>query len=246
MSHHKPFSLITVCHDRWEDLCRVWPTWVGMDYPAVEHIIVASGPSDAPMAIADEEGFSGRVIRVRNAPYYRPSFLRNLGARLASGEYLGFVDADIALHYNWVTTCVGRLQTSCDLVMHQLLIDGMDTGGHSGTHAISRWLFEKVRGYSENLDDAWGYEDTDLYERCQRAGGRVGGYPAGMVVHTDHDDRRRSKHLLDPQFTPRTPKVFLKHMRTCDEDAAIHPYEANHSRRVGFPPEVVTTVNKDD
>jgi len=234
VGYYRQFSIISICHNRWSHLAESWISWCHQDYPRVQRIVVVSGEQDSSNLLR-ESGFDGVIIRVHNCPYFRPSFLRNLGLLAATGEYLGFVDADITLHPSWVSHCVSLLRRSSDLLVRKDLYEQRDPGGASGTCAISRWLFEKIRGYNENLDLAWGYEDTDLYLRGQRAGGRFGAYSISLVTHRNHDDVLRGQYFRE-RVAPRTPRLLVQHMRTCDLDAAVHPYEANRVRRVSFPP----------
>lgn len=230
----RKFSLITVCYDRLEQLLASWPSWAAQDYPFVEHVVVVAGPSDEPTKIIYNTGFNGRVVRIRNAAYYRPSYYRNAGAFLSTGEYLGFVDADIELKPSWISLCVQNMVARYDVVANGATISNYDAGGVSGTLAIQRWLFEKIHGYNENLDDAWGYEDTDLLVRAQRAGGRATGYPRELATHAAHGDEIRTRYMRS-QLKPRLPKTFVQQLWTCHLDSMVHSYEANRVRRVEFP-----------
>ena len=242
---YRKFSLITLCRDRWLQLAQSFVTWIAQDYPEIEHVVVVSGDDESPYALAQNEHFSGTMLRVRNAPFFRPSHYRNLAVSMATGEYLGFIDADMLMASSqWVSYCASMLKRRADLLVTKTLYDGGDSGGHSGSCAISRWLFEKIRGYNENLDECWGYEDTNLYIRAQRAGGRIASFPAQLLQHQPHGDEDRGRHFKRPEFTPRTPKVFIRQMRVCDHDEDIPPFEANRARRFEFPPETVTRIEQ--
>lgn len=242
---YRRFSLITTCHGRWPQLLRSFETWLAQDYPNIEYVVVASGEDDSPLQLAEHAYFKGRIVRIRNAPFFRPSHYRNLGVSYARGEYLGFVDSDIFLKSSqWVSICVSQLRRYADLVVAKSLYDGADTGGCSGSFATARWLFEKVRGYNENLDDCWGYEDTDLYVRMQRAGGRISTFPDQTLQHQPHTDAERGVNFKQSGVAPRAPKTFIRQLRICDLDDAAHRYEANRLRRFDFVPETITTVEK--
>ena len=107
--HFTRVSVVTVCYDRWEHLSGVWNTWKQQDYPNLEFVIVA-GKDEAPVTLLEDEGFKGRVVWLRNAPYYRASRYRNIGAHYSTGEILIFVDCDVALHPQFVTSCVSLLK----------------------------------------------------------------------------------------------------------------------------------------
>lgn len=229
------FSLISVCHDRWMHLSQTWISWINQTYPRIEIVVVCSGSDRSPVSLLNNGQYKGCVVRIENSEYVRPSCWRNIGARYAQGDYFGFVDADVNLHNNWVSFCMQRLTTSHELIINHRLYSGLDGGPSSGTVAVCRWLFEKVNGYNENLDDAWGYEDTDLITRLQRAEGRVAPYPADYAKAIQHDDNLRIKHYArkDPA---RSPKIFLKHIQTCKDDSSLHPFKANIESRLKFSP----------
>lgn len=242
MSYFRKFSLVTICHGRWAHLAMSWSSWAEQDYPNVEHVVVASGYDESPVQLAEDDRFNGPIVRVRNAPYFRPSYLRNLGARISTGEYIGFVDCDVSLHPQWISACVQSLRERFDIVCNHVMFDGEDSGGSSGTLAMQRWLFEKVRGYNENLDENWGWEDTDLVVRAQRAGGRISSYPLSMAQHRHHNDEIRAISFRG-SLKVRSPKVFLTQIKICEDDKEIHPFEANRVVRLSFPPDVVTKIH---
>jgi hypothetical protein len=218
-------------------------SWYRQDYPQVEYVIVGGPQDDGLKLLPQNEYFHGTLLHVRNAPHYRASYMRNLGVLAATGEILCFVDADIALDPNWVSFCVAQLKRRFDIVVNSPLLSSKDMGGATGTLAIQRWLFERIRGYNENLDYAWGYEDTDLIVRSQKAGGRVSGYPPAMLRHITHEDSVRSRHFCD-EHDPRAPKTFMQHLKVCQDDCEIHLFEANRVQRLRFPPDEITKIVK--
>jgi len=172
--------------------------------------------------------------------------MRNIGAAAATGEILGFVDADVYLVPQWANHCVAQLQQRCDAVINSVTWSEADAGGCTGTCVLQRWLFERVNGFNENLDAAWGYEDTDLLVRLQRAGGRVGSYPVSMVRHINHGDDLRQCHFIGKRQA-RAPGTFMQHLDTCRRDAEVHCYEANRVRRLTFPtPEITQIVRSEE
>ena len=241
--YFKKFSLITVCYDRWYHLQHVIKSWFVQDYPNIELIVVIGGEDDSPLQIVQSENFRGTVVRIRNASCYRPSYMRNVGAMVSQGEMLGFVDSDIELSRYWVSYCVKQLK-HYDIVANENTLNEQDAGGCTGTQSIQRWLFERIHGYNENLDYAWGYEDTDLLIRAQRAGGKPTGYALSMIRHIRHNDDVRKRHFTNKQLIPRSPKIFMQHLDTCRHDAEVHPYEANRVRRLTFPSDEITKITK--
>jgi glycosyltransferase involved in cell wall biosynthesis len=75
-------------------------------YPRIELIVVDDRSTDESVAVAEAHG----VTVVRTAVNGGPSVARNLGARLAHGEFLFFVDSDGALAPDAVANAVSMLQ----------------------------------------------------------------------------------------------------------------------------------------
>lgn len=236
--YSRRLSLITTCVGRWYHLREAVRTWCRSLYPSLE-LIVVSSDEDA-MQLSHGSLMPGALVRV-SSNLFRGGYLRNLGARVSSGEYLGFVDADAVMRDDWPTVCAEMLQR-CDLVLDSRLAAGLPSGSTSGTHCIQRWLFERIRGYNENLDASWGYEDTDLYVRAQQAGGDVGGYPVEIIHSIGHSDADRQFRHADDSRAARTPQLTAKKIRISSGDMWLHPFEANRIRRMSYPKDRVEVV----
>lgn len=74
-------------------------------------IAVDNGSSDESCALAQALGAT--VIQL---PTLKIGALRNAGAAQASGEYLAFLDADIEVPTDWLTTCLNQLHTTADIL----------------------------------------------------------------------------------------------------------------------------------
>lgn len=242
ISYERKISIVTVCYRRWHHLRSTIRSWLASDYPSFEVVVVANGDDPDVEYVTRYSDFRGQVLLLDNSPYYRSSYMRNVGALAARGEYLAFVDADVWLHPTWLSSCMHQLQKDSDIVINDGIVRGRDCGGATGTMAIAKWLFERVHGYNENLDYSWGYEDTDLLIRSQRAGGRVGSYSPELLNHVQHGDSERSKYFCK-KHDPRRSAVFLQHIRECEKDAAIHPFEANRLQRLNFSPDSIRCVS---
>lgn len=82
-----------------------------LNYPAelLEIILVSQNPSvsDALVSAAGDIHLTVLKSDAENTI----STSRNLGAKQATGDYLAFLDADIALSQNWLEACLGLLKT---------------------------------------------------------------------------------------------------------------------------------------
>ncbi len=215
-------SLITVCHGRWEYLRRVWPSWRAQTWSPIEFVVVAAGPDDSPLQLL-REGFPGKLVRVTNAPYFQLSAWRNVGARYACGEWLAFVDCDILLHPDWARKWMEQCGSG------ELFRLAHFQKGVVGTCGVARWVYEKVRGYNENMDEQWGLEDYDFYRRVEAAGGRVQGYRGDYLTHLHHSDAARAENMRIKVLDQRNLRKIER------EDRAVHAWETNRRRRCDFP-----------
>ena len=159
-------------------------------------------------------------------PHYCPSAFRNLGWQRSTGESLGLVDSDITLAPNWVSAVMSSLQLDSELVIHSRLFNQQDANGFSGTLGISRWVMERIRGYSLALDSQWGYEDTDLIIRAQRAGARAGFYSENLAAHARHTDLHRVESF-EFEHVPRQLDLFRAQMRRAKGQYEKHHFIAN-------------------
>jgi glycosyltransferase involved in cell wall biosynthesis len=84
------------------------------DFPA-EVILMDNGgnPDDSDFLL--EQARKGIInVYVRYRENMHVAFARNDGARIATGDYLAFVDNDIEVLPNWLSTCVGILKRHQD------------------------------------------------------------------------------------------------------------------------------------
>jgi glycosyltransferase involved in cell wall biosynthesis len=162
-----------------------------------ELIVVDDGSTDG--SAAELEGlppapFPVRVVRQANAGQ---SAARNAAARLATGEFLAFLDQDDQWHPRHLEELVAPLAADPDVGWAYCDFDEIDLGGNLVTRAFLRALalphpkqtiyecvagdlmvlpsasilrraaFEQAGGFDETLS---GYEDDDLFVRFFRLG----------------------------------------------------------------------------
>lgn len=81
-----------------------------LDY---EIITVDNNSTDNSRALA--EALGATVIL---QPDLKVGGLRNAGADMATGDYLAFLDADIEVPSNWLTSCLNQHEKNCDVIAH--------------------------------------------------------------------------------------------------------------------------------
>ena len=87
---------------------------INQTYRDLEIILVDDGSTDSSGAICDEYAQKDTRIQVIHKENGGVSSARNVGLQNASGEYIGFVDSDDVVHYDFFA------------ILHNLLNDGGD------------------------------------------------------------------------------------------------------------------------
>jgi glycosyltransferase involved in cell wall biosynthesis len=85
------FSVIIPAYNAKDTLARALDSVLAQSWPAFEIIVIDDGSIDATAAVAASYGEKIRYLRQDNAGV---SAARNHGARIASGDWLAFLDAD--------------------------------------------------------------------------------------------------------------------------------------------------------
>jgi GT2 family glycosyltransferase len=156
---------------------------------ATSVIVVDNGSTDGTARIVGE-----RKIRLISDPESCISGLRNHGARMTSGNFLGFVDADCLVSRDWASHALqaftGKGENVGIVGAPYSLPEGCSwierawsivTSGAVGESGPTRWLpagnmvvrrtaFEKVGGFDDTLVTN---EDVDFCDRIRAAGFEV-------------------------------------------------------------------------
>lgn len=102
-------SFVIPCYDSEKTIARTIQSIKAQIGPLSREIIVIdSSEHDLVRDVASR--FEGVMYEHSPARLY-PGQARNLGARIAGGEYLAFVDADVSLQENWLVRLYSRLLT---------------------------------------------------------------------------------------------------------------------------------------
>lgn len=209
-------SVITTCKGRWHHLRRTLPLMLNLDYPDYEVILVDYGDPARCSAQALENFQPGdnpvlkTVLVQDDTSTFSPSRARNLGARVADGTYLAFVDGDVMLADKWLSRCVTVLQTGSDI-----LIPKGANREITGTCIVTREMYDKVRGYGEDLLD-WGYQDWDFYHRIEEVG-VLGYYDPSMVTVIPNTHEERISNYRDG----RTAFTSTRNKRICQKRSGL-------------------------
>lgn len=167
-------SLCTWCRD-WPDIRRTLPVNIaltkGLD---VELCVADVGSRDDTvqwLLSLDEPRLHAQGLMLEFLHFARAY---NLSHRMATGEILCCVDADNVVGPRYIERVVKEISADPKAIIHAWTGDWLD--GTCGRIAMHRDLFDVVGGYDESLEPV-GYQDLDLRDRAQAAGGRV------IVIH---------------------------------------------------------------
>ena len=196
-------SIVIPVYNGGESFRRCLASIRGSLRPPNEVIVVSDGDTDGSWRVAEE--FGAKVLRLSTSG--GPARARNLGAKIAQGDILFFVDADVTLHPNTLSLIEQRFQQQPDLAA---LIGSYDDAPgaenflsqyknlfHHYTHqvssevastfwgacgAIRRSVFQTVGRFDE------GYrrpciEDIELGYRLRKAGYSIRLYKDIQVKH---------------------------------------------------------------
>jgi len=166
------------------------------DLAATELIVVDDGSTDDSAAAARAAG--ARVLPMPSPGGHGPAAARNVGARAAGGDYVFFVDADVALHTDALLRAVQAFQADPTLEAcfgsyddqpaapnflsqyKNLLHHYVHQHAHSqastfwtGCGAMRLSTFTALGGFDEQTYRRPSIEDIDLGYRLRRRGGEI-------------------------------------------------------------------------
>lgn len=195
-------SLIIPCFNAERYIARCLDSILASKFSAYEIIVVDDHSQDQSPSIIRQYQPLPQIKAVFLNQNQGPAQARNIGTRLATGNYLFFLDIDTKIAPNCLNHIVAKLESSPKVGAIQACLE---TGGHfltffgfpyeipvskqeklifgarSAGLAIRKKLFEKIGGFDE---DYFIYgEDTDLSWRVWLAGYQVIFLPQAKVYH---------------------------------------------------------------
>jgi glycosyltransferase involved in cell wall biosynthesis len=212
-------------------IARTLASLADSDFPpdAYEVVLVDNGSSDRTIAVA--RAFASRLrLTILERPGVNVSALRNLGAAVASGEVLAFLDADCLVPRHWMVSACRHLQSASSGVIGGSIDvsgdcgwvgrtwyrvgyapkDGPVTYVPSGNLLIRREDFVRLGGFNENLKTS---EDCEFCFRARRNGLPVMAIAEMAVVHLRTPQTLWEFYRRERWHGTHVAKVFFANLR---------------------------------
>jgi len=175
--------LITTCKNRLPHLKQTLPLM--LQQPRAEVIVVDYGCEQGTAAWVKEHHPAAKLVQVNDDPVFCLARARNMGAKMASHQTLGFIDADVLVHLE-----LGKWLELNQKPNEFYLYGDRTEPELFGFLIVAREHFFKVSGYDEAFT-GWGGEDTDLYERLAMVGLSKSSVPKESISSISHGDELR-------------------------------------------------------
>ncbi len=200
-------SVIIPTYNRAKVICRAVESALGQTYPAVEIVVVDDGSTDNTLEMLKKYG---ERIRLICQPNGGAGAARNAGLRVATGDYVDFLDSDdyflptkleeqvayldenpqidIALcglrHISAddESVCDEYIQSPVDNILNELLWKSIYGLFPPHIALLRRRCFEKVEGFDTSLAMR---EEQDLWLRMTLSGFRFGMVEKVLCVYVD-------------------------------------------------------------
>ena len=245
-------SIVIPVMNRADELRRCLTSLTQLTYPhgKLQIIVVDDGSSDDSPLVAREFG----AILIPSGGVGRgPAAARNVGAAIAQGEILAFIDSDCSASRSWLCELVpafanpdmqavgGQVDGMCtesavdryEAVMSSLSISSRELTGSGGTDTfylpscnllVRRSAFRSAGGFKDSMHVG---EDVDLTWRLRDNGGTISYLPAGNILH-EHRSSLRS--FMSRRFDYGTSEGMLQ---------ILHPARR---KRMTLPPLLVLVL----
>ena len=146
-------------------------------------------------------------IIVQNKPIFNLSDARNIGAKVAKSSNILFIDADIIMNKGALQEMEDKLCKNSYVRIKSTKKKKRKHNQTEGTVLIKRKDFYLVGEY-DTIFDAWGGEDTDLYNRLNEISRQQKFVDTQFFSSIEHNDNLRTKFHnfknLNKQFTNTT------------------------------------------
>ena len=225
-------SIVIPVKDRADELRRCLTSLSKLKYPQekLQVVVVDDGSSDDSPQVARE---FGAMLVPSGGTGRGPAAARNVGAAVASGEILAFIDSDCSASQEWLMELLpafnnpamaavgGQVDGMCsasavdryESVMSSLSLGSHERVGSSGSDTfylpscnllVRRGAFRSAGGFKDEMHVG---EDVDLTWRLRDSGWTIAYLPAGNVLH---EHRSSIRSFMSRRFDYGTSEGMLQ------------------------------------
>jgi mycofactocin system glycosyltransferase len=225
-------SIVIPVKDRSGELQRCLTSLSILNYPQekLQVIVVDDGSSDDSPQVARE---FGAILVPSGGTGRGPAAARNVGASLASGEILAFIDSDCSASKEWLNELIpafnnpamaavgGQVDGMCsasavdryESIMSSLSLGSRERSGSGGNDTfylpscnllVRRSAFRNTGGFKDEMHVG---EDVDLTWRLRDSGWTISYLPAGNVLH---EHRSSIRSFMSRRFDYGTSEGMLQ------------------------------------
>lgn len=133
-------SVIIPAYNAEKTLCKCLDSIIKQSYKNLEIIIINDGSTDNTLPICNNYSKEDSRIIVLNNKNHGVSYSRNCGVKIASGDYITFVDADDYLDNNCFEKIINKLTSDIDVFRYNFKV----VGGKSFTNNIYELKDKKI------------------------------------------------------------------------------------------------------
>ncbi|MFQ5963171.1 MAG: glycosyltransferase [Candidatus Scalinduaceae bacterium] len=194
MSNQPFVSVIIPIHNGGKHIEKFLDALITSSYPSFEIIMVDDCSTDNSVEIARQKGITILQLSRQSGP----AFARNFGAKHARGEILLFIDSDVAVRRETISSVVVNFQHNSDIVAVFGSYDDDPAEGNfisqyknlfhhfhhqysnteastfwSGCGAIRKNVFEEIGGFNQKRYTKASIEDIELGYRIRKKGHRI-------------------------------------------------------------------------
>ena len=230
-------SIIIPTKNEQKNISSCLKSCTSQDYPSLEIIVIDNYSTDRTLDIAQK--FTQNLYLKGS----ERSAQRNFGATVAKGNFLLFIDADMTLEKDLVTSCI---KTAINNKLKALIIPENPKGKGFWANCIAlerkcyfgddtlesprffeKDLFLAIGGYDQNLIAA---EDWDITERIKQSGLIIGRTNKYLNHHEKNSfwELIRKKYYYAQNissYAKKQPKTFIKQMNLIFRPALLRNWK---------------------
>lgn len=138
-----------------------------------------------------------KYYRTKIPKYFVATHAKNIAHRQATGDILCNVDSDNFLLQGFAEHIVEQInESSC--IIASPSYDMFDTPGSCGKIALKREHFYSVNGYDEDINQGWGWDDTNFQMRARLQNNlKLKNFGKKWCICINHSDCERIKNFVN-------------------------------------------------